>query len=157
MSNIELNPPGQIFRCSVFKTGFTPSLFVICIYIYIHSVLLLQLSAIRKSKWDTDCASLLAARSSFMVQFMGVRREVHSSSFYFDLYICSGFCGVCERNIGWCLAQVICIACIQEGDGLLWYQFVIPTTVYITLNTSVFGPFQLTLKLLVLFLPLQSV
>lgn len=57
-------------------------------YIYIHSVLLLQLSAIRKSKWDTDCASLLAARSSFMVQFMGVHREVHSSSFYFEiLYI----------------------------------------------------------------------
>ncbi len=64
---------------------------------------------------------------------------------------------MCERNIGRCLAQVICIACIQEGDGFLWYQFVIPTTVYINLNTSVFGPFQLTLKLLVLFLPLQSV
>ncbi len=85
------------------------------------------------------------------------RYTIALSTLKYYMYICSGFCGVCERNIGWRLAQVICIACIQEGDGFLWYQFVIPTTVYINLNTSVFGPFQLTLKLLVLFLPLQSV
>jgi hypothetical protein len=42
---------------------------------------IVQLSAIRKSKWDTDCASLLAARSSFMVQFMGVHREDTDTEF----------------------------------------------------------------------------
>ncbi len=44
MSNIELNPPGQIFRCSVFETGFTPSLVEICIYIYTFCVIIAAIS-----------------------------------------------------------------------------------------------------------------